>query len=126
MVLCAGLGTRLRPLTERLPKPAVPVCGVPLIRFTLALLRGAGVRRAVVNVHHLPEIMERAARSAAASLGLELAVSREPIIAGTGIEARIVTERYRAGESVAELAQDYRLDAGQIEDAIRCETSEAA
>jgi uncharacterized protein (DUF433 family) len=50
----------------------------------------------------------------------------QPIIAGTGIEARIVTERYRAGESVAELAQDYRLDSGQIEDAIRCETSEAA
>jgi len=46
----------------------------------------------------------------------------QPIIAGTGI----VTERYRAGESVAELAQDYRLDTGQIEDAIRCETSEAA
>ncbi len=50
----------------------------------------------------------------------------QPIIAGTGIEARIVTERYRAGESVADLAQDYRLAAGQIEDAIRCETSEAA
>ena len=50
----------------------------------------------------------------------------QPIIAGTGIEARIVTERYRAGESVAELAQDYRLEPAQIEDAIRCETSEAA
>ena len=50
----------------------------------------------------------------------------QPIIAGTGIETRIVTERYRAGESVAELGQDYRLDPGQIEDAIRCETSEAA
>jgi uncharacterized protein (DUF433 family) len=51
---------------------------------------------------------------------------RQPISAGTGIEARIVTERYRAGESVAELAQDYRLDPEQIEDAIRYETSEAA
>jgi uncharacterized protein (DUF433 family) len=50
----------------------------------------------------------------------------QPIIAGTGIETRIVTERYRAGESVAELAKDYRLDPEQIEDAIRCETSEAA
>jgi uncharacterized protein (DUF433 family) len=50
----------------------------------------------------------------------------QPIIAGTGIEARIVTERYRAGESVAELADDYRLEPAQIEDAIRCETSEAA
>ena len=50
----------------------------------------------------------------------------QPIIAGTGIQARIVTERYHAGESVAELAQDYCLASEQIEDAIRCETSEAA
>lgn len=84
MVLCAGLGTRLRPLTDRLPKPAVPVCGVPLIRFNLGLLAGAGIRRVVVNLHHLPEAMEAAARAAAAELSLELAVSREPTIAGTG------------------------------------------
>jgi len=84
MVLCAGLGTRLRPLTERIPKPAVPVCGLPLVRFSLALLAGAGVRRAVVNVHHLPAEMARAARDAAGALGIALAVSEEPVIAGTG------------------------------------------
>ncbi len=84
MVLCAGLGTRLRPLTARVPKPAVPVCAAPLVRFSLALLAGAGVRRAVVNVHHLPDAMAAAAGAAAAALGLDLAVSREPVIAGTG------------------------------------------
>jgi mannose-1-phosphate guanylyltransferase len=84
MVLCAGLGTRLRPLTERVPKPAVPVCGVPLVRWSLALLAGAGVRRAVVNVHHLPGEMAAAARDAARALGMGLAVSEEPVIAGTG------------------------------------------
>jgi len=84
MILCAGLGTRLRPLTGRCPKPAVPVCGVPLVRYTLGLLHGAGVRRVVVNVHHLPERMAAEARAAAAALGLELLVSREPVIAGTG------------------------------------------
>jgi mannose-1-phosphate guanylyltransferase len=84
MVLCAGLGTRLRPLTERVPKPAVPVCGVPLVGWTLALLANAGVRRAVVNVHHLPDEMAEAARAAARRLGMELVVSREPVIAGTG------------------------------------------
>src|SRR6266702_2657386 len=84
MVLCAGLGTRLRPLTARLPKPAVPVCGLPLVHYTLGLLAGAGVRRAVVNVHHLPGAMAAAAEESARSLGLELAVSREPVIAGTG------------------------------------------
>jgi mannose-1-phosphate guanylyltransferase len=84
MVLCAGLGTRLRPLTNRVAKPAVPVCGVPLVRYALALVAGAGVRRAVVNVHHLPDGMAAAASAAAGALGLELAVSREPVIAGTG------------------------------------------
>src|SRR6266508_3870922 len=48
------------------------------------LLTRAGARRAVVNVHHLPVAMERAARAAAAELGLPLAVSREPVLAGTG------------------------------------------
>ncbi|HEY6101555.1 MAG TPA: sugar phosphate nucleotidyltransferase, partial [Anaeromyxobacter sp.] len=84
MVLCAGLGTRLRPLTEVVPKPAVPVCGVPLVRWNLALLAGAGASRAVVNVHHLPRAMAAAAVEAAAAAGLPLAVSKEPVIAGTG------------------------------------------
>lgn len=84
MVLCAGLGTRLRPLTSRVPKTAIPLCGVPLVRFSLALLAGAGVHRAVVNVFHLPELMAAAAEGAARALGLSLAVSREPVIAGTG------------------------------------------
>jgi mannose-1-phosphate guanylyltransferase len=84
MVLCAGLGTRLRPLTNRVPKPAVPVCNLPLVRYTLALLAGAGVRRAVVNVHHLPDVMAAAAEEAARAVGIALALSREPVIAGTG------------------------------------------
>ena len=84
MVLCAGLGTRLRPLTEWLPKPAVPVCGLPLVRYALARLAAAGAGRAVVNVHHLAPAMEAAARASAEALGLPLDVSREPIIAGTG------------------------------------------
>jgi mannose-1-phosphate guanylyltransferase len=84
MILCAGLGTRLRPLTGLAPKPAVPVCGVPLVRWSLGLLARAGVARAVVNVHHLPEAMAATARAAAAELGLPLEVSPEPVIAGTG------------------------------------------
>src|SRR5919197_3090864 len=84
MVLCAGLGTRLRPLTARVPKPAAPVCGVPLVRYALALLAHAGARRAVVNVHHLPDAMAATAEAAARAVGLDLAVSREPVIAGTG------------------------------------------
>jgi mannose-1-phosphate guanylyltransferase len=84
MVLCAGLGTRLRPLTDQLPKPAVPLCDVPLLAWTLALLRGAGVRRAVVNTHHLPREMAAAAGAAGRSLGMAVEISHEPVIAGTG------------------------------------------
>lgn len=83
-VLAAGLGTRLSPLTERLPKPAVPVAGLPLVRYALARLREVGVRRAVVNTHHLASEMEEAARGAAEAAGLALSVSREPVVAGTG------------------------------------------
>jgi uncharacterized protein (DUF433 family) len=50
----------------------------------------------------------------------------QPVIAGTGIEARIVAGRYRAGESIVALAKDYSVNFEQIEDAIRCETREAA
>jgi mannose-1-phosphate guanylyltransferase len=84
MVLGAGLGTRLRPLTELLPKPAAPVCGAPLLAHAFRALARAGADRLVVNAHHLPEALERAARAAAGELGLPLAVSREPVIAGTG------------------------------------------
>ncbi len=59
MVLSAGLGTRMRPLTERMPKPLVEVGGKPLIDHVLDRLAEAGVERAVVNVHHFAEQLER-------------------------------------------------------------------
>ena len=110
MVLCAGLGTRLRPLTERCPKPAVPVCGVPLVRYTLGLLAGAGVRRAVVNVHHLPEQMAAEARAAAAALGLELLVSEEPVIAGTGGALREARPLLAGADAVVVVNGDVLFD----------------
>ena len=58
MVLAAGLGTRMRPLTDTLPKALVPVAGQALIDHVLDRLRDAGVERAVVNVHHFADQME--------------------------------------------------------------------
>ena len=59
MVLAAGRGERMRPLTERIPKPLVPVAGRPLIDHVLDRLADADVERAVVNVHYLADLIER-------------------------------------------------------------------
>ncbi len=59
MVLAAGKGERMRPLTERMPKPMVPVAGKPLIDHVLDRLAAAGVEHAVVNVHYLADLLER-------------------------------------------------------------------
>jgi len=58
MVLAAGLGTRMRPLTDGIPKALVPVAGRPLLDRVLDKLAEAGVERAVVNVHHFAEQVE--------------------------------------------------------------------
>jgi NDP-sugar pyrophosphorylase family protein len=78
MILAAGLGTRLGDLSAQKPKPLLPVCDVPLVRWALALLRGHGIRDVIVNTHHLGELIEK-------ELGSEVAYSREqPDILGTG------------------------------------------
>jgi mannose-1-phosphate guanylyltransferase len=79
MVLCAGLGTRLRPLTDELPKPLVPVGNRSILSHALSALGRAGLRRAVINTHHLPQ----AFASALASFELEVDVVHESEIRGT-------------------------------------------
>ncbi|MEQ1908097.1 MAG: sugar phosphate nucleotidyltransferase [Vicinamibacterales bacterium] len=60
LLLSAGLGTRLRPLTRVRAKPAIPVAGTPMARRIIAWLAGAGITDVVLNVHHLPETIAAA------------------------------------------------------------------
>lgn len=82
-VLAAGLGTRLRPLTDELPKPLFPIARVPLVAFALKLLARHGIRQVAMNLHHLGEAVERAVGDGAA-FGVHVTYSREQPILGTG------------------------------------------
>ena len=82
-VLAAGLGTRLRPLTAALPKPMLPLWGVPMIRHTLEMLRTWGVREAVLNLHHAPGPMIEYLAAHPVD-GLRVSCLWEPELLGTG------------------------------------------
>ena len=74
MVLAAGLGTRMRPITDSMPKPLVRIAGRPMIDYVFDTLVAAGVERAVVNVHHFADQMEA---HLAGFRGLDILVSDE-------------------------------------------------
>ena len=75
MVMAAGLGKRMRPLTATRPKPLVEVAGKALIDHAFDRLRAAGVKKAVVNVHYLPDALEAHLKTRVE--GIEIAVSDE-------------------------------------------------
>ncbi len=83
MILAAGLGTRLRPLTDSLPKPLLPIAGRPLIVWSLLLLRRYGITEVIVNLHHLGHLIEKELGDGA-RLGMRVSYSREPVLLGTG------------------------------------------
>ncbi|HUP47592.1 MAG TPA: sugar phosphate nucleotidyltransferase [Thermoanaerobaculia bacterium] len=83
MILAAGYGTRLRPLTYARPKPMVPICNRPLIGYAAERFLSIGVREIVVNLHHLPEIIQRYLSEEYGG-ECEFHFSFEPEILGTG------------------------------------------
>lgn len=84
ILLAAGFGSRLQPLTFRLPKPLIPLWGRPLILQGLDWLRRAGVREVLINLHHEPGALLNALRTLPHPPGLHLQFSFEPDILGTG------------------------------------------
>ena len=83
MILAAGRGERLRPLTDRLPKALAPVGGEPMLIHQLRWLAAAGIRDVVVNLHHLGEQIVEAVGDGR-DFGLEVRYSREETLLETG------------------------------------------
>jgi len=83
MILAAGLGTRLRPLTDNRPKALVQIAGHTLLEITLSRLRTFGIREVIINVHHYAEmIIEYLKRND--DFGMHIVVSREEVLLDTG------------------------------------------
>ena len=75
MLFAAGKGTRLRPITNKIPKALVPVAGKPLLAIVIERLRNAGVKEIVVNVHHFGEqILDYLSKN---DFGVNISVSDE-------------------------------------------------
>lgn len=98
VLLAAGLGTRLRPLTLSLPKPAVPFVGRPLAGWMLERLAAAGIEDVVANTHHLAEACERELAAACPS-GMRLRFSREASILGTAGGIRAAASQFAGLDS---------------------------
>lgn len=109
MIVAAGLGTRLQPLTRWRPKPAVPVRGLPLIAYALALLESVEVEEVVINVHHLPEmLMETAERFC--PQGMTLRFSHEAELLHTGGAIRRVADFLRESDPCVVIGGDMIVD----------------
>jgi NDP-sugar pyrophosphorylase family protein len=83
LVLAAGMGERLRPLTARIPKPMLELGGRPLIHYPLMMLKRAGITQVAINLHHLADKIETGLGSGRA-LGLEITYAPETVLLGTG------------------------------------------
>jgi len=109
VVLAAGLGTRLRPSTERCPKPLIPVGGIEPLYFAIHRFYELGIRRVVVNAHYLPEKISAAVKDWASKFsGLEIRLSleRDEILGTGGALIKIVQENEAWFERSALLLQN--------------------
>lgn len=83
MILAAGLGTRLRPLTQNTPKALILVHGQPLIVYSIRLLKKHGIKEVLINLHHLGELIEKELGDGK-KFGMKITYSWEDQLLGTG------------------------------------------
>jgi len=93
VILAAGIGSRLRPLTDTCPKPMLPIAGRPLLARTLDWLRAYGVGEVALNLHHLPDLV-RTDLGDGSQWGMTLRYSYEPELLGTSGALRAIAQQY--------------------------------
>jgi mannose-1-phosphate guanylyltransferase len=94
LLLAAGYGTRLRPLTEKIPKCLVPIRGKPLLAYWFDLLLDGGIERLLVNTHYLPTEVQTFVATSRWRNAVELV--HEPVLLGTG--GTVLQNRYFFGD----------------------------
>lgn len=110
MLLTAGIGQRMLPLTLRLPKPAIPVLGRPLVFQALHWLQLKGVDEVVLNLHHLPDRIEAVLRNGGARGLPSIRYTREDVILGTAGGLRNAAPLLRGGEPIVVCNSDSLSD----------------
>lgn len=115
MIFAAGLGTRMKPYTDTMPKALVPVCGKPLLRHVIEKLKRAGISEVVINVHHFASMIEEYV-AAESGFGINISISDErDLLRETGGGIRhagkyLCPEFSRQGNPQAELGAECRID----------------
>ena len=108
MIMAAGIGSRLRPVTDLLPKPMAPIVNRPALYHILRLLGRHGIREVVINLHHLPESI-RDYLGTGDRLDMEVTYSFEEELLGTagGVKSN---EEFLGGETFLVMSGDALTD----------------
>lgn len=116
MILAAGKGERLMPLTQNLPKPLFPVANLPIIRYTIEFLKFYGIRDIIINLYHLPRLIEQELGDGSV-LGVKITYSFEEELWGTGGGLKKVEKFFKDEECFVVVNADILVDC-DLEDVI--------
>jgi mannose-1-phosphate guanylyltransferase len=99
LLMAGGLGTRLRPVTDRTPKCLVPIGGRPLLDYWIDLLEAARIRQALINTHHLPDQVREHITRVNLSSNVQLQEAYEPVLLGSAGTVHANRDFIRTGET---------------------------
>ena len=105
MILAAGEGKRLRPLTEQIPKPLVPLCGKPIIEHIIEMVKVSGIKDIMINLYYLPEHIKHFCNDGA-KWDVNISYSPEPELYGSARSVKMVHD-YFDGSILVVLGDNY-------------------